>query len=300
MNTIIKSQNRREFIKSSALIGAFLSLDPFSLAYGNTVKLGDLPILKERLLPVSITWDAANLMMKDKNISWKMMDSISEQFNKMVSGKVLEKGKKFIPDILDIIHKGGAWSEEIHPKVALVAGWLIYREVVPIVTPLYKHDTSTSDVYNREIAILKYKIAREIGGKVSKEEMEDILKLMFHRATFRTHTITPDREDWENWVVRYIDWYEQDRKGMGALAEAWVNGNDATDKSFFNPDDELIKIANDYSIWKVDLNESFLEGKGDSLYAKALSNATKAIKHLDEYFKGNMDKNAFMKKVNIA
>jgi len=281
-------------------MGAFFSLGPVHFSYGNTVKIGDYPVMKERILPVSITWDVANLMSKDVNISWKMIESISEKISMMVSGSVLEKGKKYVPEILDIIDKGSGWDDATHPKVALVAGWLVYREIVPMVTPVYQNDAGQNDVYKRDIAILKYRIARANGGKVEKEEMEDILKMMFHRATFRTHTITPDSQDWENWVVRYLDWYNQDQEDLRALAGAWLLADDGSmDTAFFNPNDELIKIANDYSIWEVELTPGFLENKGDSLYAKTLANATKAVMGLDEYFKGNIDKQAFLKKLGI-
>lgn len=298
MNT---THSRRTFIKNSALLGALIAVDPFSLIYGRSAEITDTGTLVERILPVAIQWDAANLMIKDTTISWKMMDSISEQFNKMVSGRVLEKGKKHIPEILDIIKAGDGWDEETHSRVALFAGWLINREVADVITPLYKNDSDGVDALQRDATVLKYKIARENNDEVTTAHMEDLLMQMFHRATYRTHTLTPDKNDWDTWVINYLDWFHTDRASIRKLAQAWSdNTGAASDRQFFNPNDKLIQIANDYSIWEIELTPEFFDNKGDSLYTKALTNAAKAIKSLDDFFNDKLDKQVFMKKMNIV
>ena len=235
-------------------------------------------------------------MIKDADISWKMQDSISEQFNKMVAGRVLDRGQRFLPEILTTIQEGSGWSEAIHPQVALVAGWLIYRETAKV---LSTQNNDPDQTLLQDVAVLKHKIGKNASAAVSAADTEDLLNMMYHRATFRTHTLTPDTDHWNEWVVNYMDWYREERRSMPSLAEAWV-ANQRADARFFNPDDELIKVANDYSIRQIQLDESFVEGKGTSIYSRALAQSALALKSLDEFFQGNISQSAFMKKYEIA
>jgi len=287
--------SRRGFIKSSALFSALLAVDPFHFQRpGIKSKSNEM---QERIVPVSIAWDAANLMMKDTNLSWKMMDSISEQFNKLVSGRILEKGKKHISEMFDIVKMGGGWDSETHPRVALIAGWLIYREIPPVITPLYRQDHENGAL-SRDAEVLKFRIARDSAGSVTKEQLEDILKLMYHRAFFRTHTLTPNRQEWENWVGEIVDWHQADREKIGELASAWIENK--TTPGFFNANDELIRIANDYSIRELEISPQFLENKGDSLYARVLAKSAMAIKSLDNFFNDKITKQELMGQLNIT
>ncbi|WKN44996.1 twin-arginine translocation signal domain-containing protein [Tunicatimonas pelagia] len=296
--TIPEDKSRRSFIKQSALAGALLAIHPYDLlAKRGQVASSHLTAAPaHRYTPVAIVWDAANLMIKDADIAWKMKDSISEQFNKMVAGQVLDRGLPYISEILTIIQGGSGWSEEIHPQVALVAGWLVYRETAKVMNA---QDTSPDQILRQDVAVLKHTIGKSSSASPSAADVEDILKLLYHRATFRTHTLTPDTENWNEWVINYMDWYREDRQRMQSLARAWVSGEEAS-TDFFNPNDELIKIASDYSVSQIRLNESFVEGKGSSAYTQALAQSALALKSLDEFFKGNMSKSAFMQKHEIA
>lgn len=294
---IPEKNNRRLFIKQSALVGALLTTMPEELLSRHRVlENGYQSVLKYRYTPVAIIWDAANLMIKDADVTWKMQDSISEQFNKMVAGRVLDQGQSFISEILTTIQEGSGWSEAIHPQVALVAGWLVYRQTAKVMNT---QDISIDQILRQDVAVLKHRIGTNASASASAAETEDMLKLLYHRATFRTHTLTPDADNWNEWVVNYMDWYREDRKHMRSLAEAWV-ANEEADRDFFNPNDELIKIARDYSVRQIQLNEPFVTGKGASLYSRALAQSGLALKSLDEFFKGNISKAEFMKTHEIA
>ena len=291
-----EGSSRRSFIKQSALLGALLATTPWDGLPAQRLAAKTAAALKHRYTPVAIVWDAANLMIKDADITWKMQDSISEQFNRMVAGRVLDQGQSYIPEVLTTIQEGSGWSEAIHPQVALVGGWLVYRESAKV---LNTQNVSADQILRQDVAVLRHKLGREASAPASAADTEDLLKLLYHRATFRTHTLTPDTDQWNTWVVNYMDWYRQDRKSMQPLAEAWV-ANEKVDPSFFDPDDALINVASDYSVRQIQLNESYVAGKGSSLYTQALSQSALALKSLDEFFKGNISKAAFMKQWGIS
>ena len=150
----------------------------------------------------------------------------------------------------------------------------------------------------QDVAVLKHRIGGE-PASASVADTEDILKLLYHRTTFRTHTLTPDTNNWNEWVVNYMDWYREDRRRMPSLAKAWVADQEVS-SDFFNPEDELIKTASDYSVRQIQLDESFVAGKGLSIYSKALAQSALALKSLDELFKGNVSRSTFMKKHEIV
>ena len=291
-------RSRRSFIKQSALLGALLTTTPFDALPKQRLSKNSYQIAAptHRYTPVTIVWDAANLMMKDAGITWKMQDSISEQFNRMVAGRVLDQGQSHLPEILTTIQEGSGWSEAIHPQVALVGGWLVYRESAKV---LNAQNISSDQVLQQDVAVLRHRIGSDSSSSASVVDTEGILKLLYHRATFRTHTLTPDTDHWNAWVVNYLDWYRQDRKNMQSLAEAWV-AHEKVSPDFFNPEDELIKTASDYSIRQIQLNESFVADKGASLYTQALAQSALALKSLDEFFKGTLSQAEFMKQRGIG
>lgn len=297
-NTPVEGKSRRSFIKQSALLGALLTATPFDVLPKQRLSERSYQIaaLPYRYTPVALVWDAANLMMKDADITWKMQDSISEQFNRMVAGRVLDQGQAYISEILTTIQEGSGWSEAIHPQVALVGGWLVYRETAKV---LNSSDVSADQTLRQDVAVLRNKIGKDSSASASVADTEDMLKLLYHRATFRTHTLTPDTDNWNEWVVNYMDWYRKDRQSMPALAEAWV-ANERVSPDFFNPEDELIKTAGDYSIRQIQLDESFVANKGSSLYTQALAQSALALKSLDEFFKGNISRAEFMKQRAIS
>ena len=286
---------RREFIKQSAFLSALLAVNPYEL-YAKEEALGTT-VVKERIVPVSIVWDAANLMTKDKNISWKMIESISEKFNLMACGKVLDKGKDFVSELIDLTKAGNGWDDETHPRVALLAGWLIHREVANVFSPLYPKDVNDMEVWKRDALILKYKIGKYSGQKVSEEKLADILKLMFHRAFFRTHTLTPDKQNWQNWVIDYVDYYHQDRENIDKISNAWNQSSNLT--GFFDSKNELIKLANDYSKWDMKIDQEYLSDISTCNYSKALSNATLALKTLDDFYENRISKQHLMNTLKI-
>jgi hypothetical protein len=301
--------NRRDFLKKSFLATAMVGLGPSAYAFLGDKKVLETVLFSERLTPISILWDVSNLILKDKNKTWKMMDSLSEGFNKMLCGSALRGHRQHLPSLLTTIKEGGGWDGEIHPQVALFAGFLAYGEVEKVFATIPKTDGIGTGALYRDCTILKYRVEREGQGsstdKPTKDEIEDFLKLMYHRATFRTHTLTPDAEDWERWLVDYIDGYHRDRDYLKGLAEVYLEARPAyhknyADTRFFDPEDEIIKMANDYSLREIDLTPSFVQDKGKSLYAKALTNAVIAVKSLDDYFDGRMNRSAFVEKYDIA
>ena len=286
---------RREFIKQSAFLSALLAVNPYEFqAKAATI---NNTLIKERIVPVSIVWDTANLITKDKNASLSLTESISEKFNLMAGGKVLEKVKKHIPELIDLVGASNWWEEATYPKVALLAGWLTHREVTAVMSPLYRQDDNEAEVFKRDATILKYKIGKSSNQEVSDEALADILKLMFHRAFFRTHTLTPDKQNWENWVVDYLDYYHWDRENMDQLAKAWQSK--PLPDQFFDSKDEIIAIANDYSIRELELTPEFFQNKGNSLYAKALINATRALKDLDLFLHAEISKTNLMNRLKL-
>lgn len=302
-------ENRRDFLKKSFLATAMMGLSPTAFASWDGRNAEDMSLMRERLTPVSVLWDTANLILKDKNKTWKMMDSISSRFNHMLCGPVLEGHGQHASSLLTSIKDGGGWDEETHPQVALFAGWLAHREILKSFAAIPKENSDKEGYLYRDCAILKFRVERDGMGSASEKptpaEIEDFLKMMYHRTTFRTHTLTPDIDDWERWLVDYIDAHHRDREYLKRLAEVYFEDSEAykdnfADTRFFDPEDEIIKMANDYSVREIDLSASFVQNKGESTYAKALTNAVIAVKSLDEYFDGKMERSAFVKKYDIV
>jgi hypothetical protein len=64
-----KGKNRRDFLKNSALIGAVVTLNPFKFSLFNDSKTDTWPAIRERITPIAIVQDAANLLIRVAGLS---------------------------------------------------------------------------------------------------------------------------------------------------------------------------------------------------------------------------------------
>jgi hypothetical protein len=304
MKKSYKGQSRREFIKNSALIGAVIATNPFKFAEYNEIKIGSWPAIKERITPIAIIQDAGSLLSRDVTLGHVITEALHEELNLAFCGTSFEKGKQFFPEVLKSV-KSAEWGDEVrYKKASIVIGWLIYREMPAVFTPLYKQESSEKGRLYRDAAVLKYKI--EFLSTINAAEFEDMLKLMWHRAAVRMHTLTPDRQEWETWLENFADWYYQDRQTIEQYAklvkkENSSEWNEFVDKpGFFSEDDHLIELANDFSYRTVSLDPGLLNGNGKSMYSKALSKGISSVKLLDQYFKEDISEKEIMNRLDIG
>jgi len=304
MSDSYKGQNRRDFIKNSAILGAVIAMNPLKLVPFNELKIGEWPAIKERITPIAVIQDTVSLLSRESRLGHVITEALHEESNLVFCGSTFERGKKYFSEVLKLIQSAEYGDETRYQKAAVLTGWLIYRELPAIITPLYKQETSEKGSMYRDTAILKYKT--EIQSGANQEEMEDILKLMWHRVASRMHTLTPDKEEWETWVADFADWYHQDRKSMEDFAELLKRENSrewnryVQKTNFFSENNKLVQMANDFSIKNVKLDKELLSVNGESLYAKMIKRGIRAVKLLDEYFKDNLSEKQIMSRLNIG
>lgn len=302
MNSKNQNQGRREFLKKSAFLGSLIALNPFKLV-SKPFKVEGYPAVRERIVPVAILDDTAGLIVRDYNFSHVIIESFQEEMNLMYCGKTFERGKEYLPELLNTIKKADWGDESRYQKAAVICGWLIYREIPPVIAPLYKNESSQKGSLLRDTAILKYKA--EVEPSDDTAEMADILKLIWHRVACRIHTLTPDVKEWNSWILDYIDWYLKDRKDMQEFAELLQKEHSAEwneyikRTNFFAPHDKLIKVANDFSKREISLDSDLLAVKGQSLYAQAIAKGIRAIKEFDNYLNGDISDKKMMKRLDI-
>lgn len=106
-------------------------------------------------------------------------------------------------------------------------GWALATGVRNVLFPLYEKQpaqgTLPSDmqIYH-DMFILKQKTALPELENASVEEIENLFKGLNPRMVARTHTLTPDYDDGENWTVRISQWREDTMLLMEQYAEALV------------------------------------------------------------------------------
>lgn len=187
-------------------------------------------------------------------------------------------------------------------KVALFLGFLAYREIAKAFASQGGADAQKQALY-RDCAILKARLGKPLpkGAIVpSTAEIADFLKALYHRTTFRTHTLTPDTEDWDRWLLAYIDWYQADQRYLDQLSGIYLAPSSEfkthnAGKTFFDPEDRLVVTANDASIRELDVRTAARqETAGNSLYTTTLAKIVLAFASLDDYFHGHMDRQDFV------
>lgn len=192
--------------------------------------------------------------------------------------------------------KSDLMKQRLHleKKISLLLGWYMATGIRNNLDKLYANKMKSSEGLPSDLSIYHdMYVLKQVSGTDQSAQLEDLASLfrgIQPRMICRTHTLTPDYDDGKNWTVRITNWRNDSMQLMEKYAQAYAEADKTkvadyiTGMNFYNPDDELIRLARwvqagNY-IKKIDNLVKVTNNL--SVYARALAQGLVALKKADQ------------------
>ncbi|MBN2091078.1 hypothetical protein JW964_15805 [candidate division KSB1 bacterium] len=299
--------NRRNFMKSmlasSASLALAQSLNLTGCAKPHTVTIPDLG----GLTTFALLDDCACLAVQGNLVSPRVANLIHFDYNLAAPANLSRMGfmiKASPMEVLALFNKLKPTLLEASPGkysktdkndsddkpariLALLSGWLMASGIRTIIQPLYldakKSDSSSPpemSIYH-DMFVLKQIAPGENPTAANSTNLASLFNGMVPRMITRTHTLTPDYDDGEGWILRISTWRDKTIELMNRYAEVYLNpDSQKMDKyilksNFYYPDDPIIqltrKLQNGFSASSNETEQVIRDPQNKSLYAQALA-----------------------------
>jgi len=266
-------QNRREFLKilaasgiGSAFFSHIASAHPYA-APGNTG-------LPNNLTVAAIMNDVATLAVRNQVVDMKLLTAIYSDYHITAAGnmsrfgwmvnapesdvaQVLHNEKERADHLFNSMSKADRDNPDSEPmqqffnancKVSLMLGWFMAEGIRNILSPLWADagDDYTDMAIYQDMYVLS-KVAAK--SAVQADGVASLMNEMLPRMLTRTHTLTPDYDDGQNWTVRISEWRPKTAALVEKCAVAYAQPDPAklqafvTEPDFYDEQDEIIAAA---------------------------------------------------------
>ncbi len=297
--------NRRTFIKQGLAAGTGLALFPYLTSFKNSNTMPG-QYHPDGLVPFSIMDDVSECIQNHGSMDTLIKEALKIDLYHEIPSNFSRMGlalkpkptviKKYMQDVTD--NKDLIREDEFQSKkMAFTLGWLITHAInttfAPVCTPVAKDDPQT--YLEMQLYQDAFLINHLSGHKPKNSNTEDLTSLfmaMFPRMIGRIHTLKPDVDDGNNWVLRMTEYRKKNKENLERLA-----------KIVSQPDEKKqIKYVSQFPLYDAKdisaLKQSIKQGSSIkslprqvSLYGKSVSKAYEYLLAFDGYFKG---KNEFV------
>jgi hypothetical protein len=298
--------NRRKFIQNSTITSAGMFLLPSMIQASSMFQRtpDGMSITMIGLTPISIIDGACMLAFRSGALSVASQEVITSDIH--LRGTPGNKGRLAVlmppmnKKILELVKtlKSGKNTKYFKEKRAIAFGWVAVNAVERHINTRLEGKTE-----DEIIAIRMHQDAMVIHGlskpehdtqAASERDMENLLNSILVRTITRVHTLKPDSDDGIGWVNRMSAWRKQNVETMQALAKAIVKPNILkAGKDFYEGTDKIIAYAIALQKGKLVKSNEIMsiqqEKMPDSLYGKALTEATRNILGIDQFLDNKMN-----------
>lgn len=272
MKNQVTNNSRRDFLKESLLLGGSILFLP--TAFAHTVA----ETLPGRLSRQIMIDQAIALAIESPQAGQQLKELLMPDLHQHLSGNVARIGWTFPMQkerIMQLIETAKADYTSANPseyaleKAALALGAVAAWPIVQL-----KPATNEEAALYQDAAMLKHlngkQPAEKIKGKA--EDLALLFKEMVPRAHTRMHTLIPDDDDAQAWILRVDKWRSNNDVYFNQLATAYMN-----------PDKKLVKkYVVDTNFYKPDLKNC--ESMG------AIKTGEKYILFVKKYLDGKLSK----------
>ena len=307
--------NRRDFLTHTAVAGVGLTLglpafarnaSPFALT-ANALATG------AHLTPILLVDDALRLTLVNPSISADLKAAMIEHQAFMQASGALAGSERDVLALLATIRDG--WSgrdgleverHEVHgdmlePKLAFAAGWLAHRAAHAAIYDGPREDAGIDDrALYHDVTLLHAMHQSEpvepFGAAPSVDALAQLLQMMYLRTYMRMHTIDPDFDDVEDWILRLVRRSRDLESLTQRYAAAYLQPEAAKLRryvevpNFYDASDPLIQLARSLhqgiTESTVDLEEAVAASSAQSQYARALGHAYQALASVSAFHEG--------------
>lgn len=169
-------------------------------------------------------------------------------------------------------------------------------------------DTTDAGVY-LDAAILKdmndMDPSEEING--NHDELADLLRSLSTRFLTRVHTVIPDDEDPENWILRLDQWRRDLDRYYTNVAKVYLHPDSekynrlVRQQNLYHPSDALIKLARDVqrsATRQGSIVSGIIKNANRSAYARAMETSYRRILAADKFLNDTIDEVEFRKRIS--
>ncbi len=303
--------NRRDFIARSTAAGIGLSL---GLPRLSAVALTARALYAgTQLAPLLLTEDALRLALLDPSMGGEFKAVLIKHKAFLQScgayrgpeGNVLELIKELrdgwsTRDRLKV-ENHTASGDMYEPKLAFAAGWMTRSaalfELYGGTDPGLDEKTLYQDV--ALLHALRESEPTKSAGDASVSQLAHLIQMMHLRTYVRMHTIDPDFDDPEGWILRVVRRNEELENLSKQFASVYLEPDAALmakyveEPNFYDASDPLLKLARSLhqgiTEIPIDLHAAVSAAASQSQYARALSRAYKALHSAGAFHGGSMD-----------
>lgn len=304
--------NRRDFLTRTAVagVGLTLGLPAFARNASAFALTADALATGTHLTPILLVEDALRLSLVNPSISADLKAAMIAHRAFMSASGALPGRERDVTALLATLRDGWAGRDRrkvenhtvngdmFEPKLAFAAGWLAQRAAL---SALYgDQDPGLDDraVYH-DVTLLRAMhqsepVASEATASV--EELTQLFQMMYLRAYIRMHTIDPDFDDPEGWILRVV----KRNRALDSLAQRYAAAylQPDVDKlhryveapNFYDVSDPLIQLARTLhqgiTESAIDLDEAVAASSSQSQYARALGHAYQALASVSAFHEG--------------
>ena len=315
MNTTI---DRRQFLAALSMSAAGAAFLPHCAPLGNDRSKGR-PFSGGELTLVCLAHDAATLAPLAFELSNEFKTALSADINapshgdfSRIGGLVRASDDQMIALLQELADQPG--SETRAKKLALALGWLTARAGKRQLEPLYRREAKRDKQTPPDIIIYHDAVLmRELYGEsalpsaVTSQDVENLFLELLPRMITRTHTLTPDYDDGEGWVLRIMAWRERTIAMLRRYGRAYHSPDPEKYRAFverphfYDRDDDLLRMVRAAQEERTVSGEALAAALRSSqprcLYAQALSDGLRAIETAQQWFNGQSTKERFRKAI---
>lgn len=321
-------QNRRNFLAHTALAGAGLAIGLPSLtreAFALTFTADPLAA-GTHLTPILVVDDALRLSLLNLSLNDDLKAAmISNQAFYQSSGTLARNASDLIVLLGTIRDQWGGRDkmkvtrheyngDMLESKLAFVAGWFAHQAAQHQIYGNNRHEGIDEKALYHDITLCRSIYQSEPVAKKSKQptvdELAQLLQQMYTRTYVRMHTIDPDFDDVENWIVRYVKWSEDTKALTEQYANAYLNPDPeklqmyVKEPGFYDPANPIIALARELhqgiTESTIDLKEAIHASASQSQYAQALGVACNRIEAIGAFMDGKLDQTGLQKMLKMS
>lgn len=293
---------RRNFITNMAAGSAGVFIAPTLMAM-ESISKPDANQLSG-LLPFMLFEDCITLIQSSTEVEGSVKNSLLGDISQPVNGNIsrlagtFPNGEKQIPDLLEQLRGSNTeklnYSEE---KLSFVLGWIVHKaaakEIVTYNQKLVKGGHSLKEITtHQDTQLIRSRFEKTQEAVLRGADVSSYLLETLARVVTRVHTLTPDKNNGGDWIMRTTNWRIKNKETMEKYGEV-----------IDNPDPKKLDLyfrkcrfydAND-SLMSNNFKAKGLSGENHSLYAKSIINSYQAVLAIQAYLKGGGNIDSIMK-----